>query len=247
MFFPVSDAASVAGQWLAAGVLTMADLFGIPWQLLAVSVIYTVIYTTANVGHGVLWLCVRLRAAAAGCEWSASSGSAFCRRGGRGCGGTTCRHFSPHSASPPPAAAAAGGAGAPAGDGAAAAAGGAAAAGAEQQQQQQDQEQQQQQQQQVALVLGGGLVLGVAATPAELRAAATAEGAATGDRSRWRWCSAPPPPPSGASATEVGATRAAAGERRRRGRRGGRRARRRGRAQQVAPTLSAATAADIVL
>ena len=55
MFFPVSDAASVAGQWLAAGVLTMADLFGIPWQLLAVSVIYTVIYTTANVGHGVLW------------------------------------------------------------------------------------------------------------------------------------------------------------------------------------------------
>ena len=107
MFFPVSDAASVAGQWLAAGVLTMADLFGIPWQLLAVSVIYTVIYTTANVGHGVLWLCVRLRAAAAGCEWSASSGSAFCRRGGRGCGGTTCRHFSPHSASPPPAAAAA--------------------------------------------------------------------------------------------------------------------------------------------
>ena len=128
MFFPVSDAASVAGQWLAAGVLTMADLFGIPWQLLAVSVIYTVIYTTANVGHGVLWLCVRLRAAAAGCEWSASSGSAFCRRGGRGCGGTTCRHFSPHPASPPPAAAAAGGAGAPAGDGAAAAAGGAAAA-----------------------------------------------------------------------------------------------------------------------
>ena len=97
MFFPVSDAASVAGQWLAAGVLTMADLFGIPWQLLAVSVIYTVIYTTANVGHGVLWLCVRLRAAAAGCEWSASSGSAFCRRGGRGCGGTTCRHFSPHA------------------------------------------------------------------------------------------------------------------------------------------------------
>ena len=81
MFFPVSDAASVAGQWLAAGVLTMADVFGIPWQLLAVSVIYTVIYTTANVGHGVLWLCVRLRAAAAGCEWSASSGSAFCRRG----------------------------------------------------------------------------------------------------------------------------------------------------------------------
>ena len=75
MFFPVSDAASVAGQWLAAGVLTMADVFGIPWQLLAVSVIYTVIYTTANVGHGVLWLCVRLRAAAAGCEWSASSGS----------------------------------------------------------------------------------------------------------------------------------------------------------------------------
>ena len=214
MFFPVSDAASVAGQWLAAGVLTMADLFGIPWQLLAVSVIYTVIYTTANVGHGVLWLCVRLRAAAAGCEWSASSGSAFCRRGGRGCGGTTCRHFSPHSASPPPAAAAAGGAGAPAGDGAAAAAGGAAAAAAERQQQQQDQEQQQQQQQ-VALVLGGGLVLGVAATPAELRAAATAEGAATGEHSRWSWCAALPPPPSGASATEVGATRAAAGERRR--------------------------------
>ena len=65
--------------------------------------VISVIYTTANVGHGVLWLCVRLRAAAAGCEWSASSGSAFCRRGGRGCGGTTCRHLSPHSASPPPA------------------------------------------------------------------------------------------------------------------------------------------------
>ena len=41
MFFPVSDAASVAGQWLAAGVMTMADVFGIPWQLLAVPVIYT--------------------------------------------------------------------------------------------------------------------------------------------------------------------------------------------------------------
>ena len=215
MFFPVSDAASVAGQWLAAGVLTMADVFGIPWQLLAVSVIYTVIYTTANVGHGVLWLCVRLRAAAAGCEWSASSGSAFCRRGGRGCGGTTCRHFSPHSASPPPAAAAAVGAGAPAGDGAAAAAGGAAAAAAAERQQQQQDQEQQQQQQQVALVLGGGLVLGVAATPAELRAAATAEGAATGEHSRWSWCAALPPPPSGASATEAGATRAAAGERRR--------------------------------
>ena len=74
MFFPVSDAASVAGQWLAAGVLTMADVFGMPLAVLAVSVI-SVIYTTANVGHGVLWLCVRLRAAAAGCEWSASSGS----------------------------------------------------------------------------------------------------------------------------------------------------------------------------
>ena len=74
-------------QWLAAGVLRMADVFSIPRQLLAVSVICTVIYTTANVGHGVLWLCVRLWAATAGYEWSASSGSAFCRRGGRGCGG----------------------------------------------------------------------------------------------------------------------------------------------------------------
>ena len=55
MFFPVSDAASVAGQWLAAGVLTMADVFGMPLAVLAVSVI-SVIYTTANVGHGVLWL-----------------------------------------------------------------------------------------------------------------------------------------------------------------------------------------------
>ena len=56
----------------------------------------------------------------------------------------------------------------------------------------------------------GALELGVAATPAELRAAAAAEGAATGEHSRWSWCSALPPPPSGASATEVGDTRAAA-------------------------------------
>ena len=51
MFFPVSDAASVAGQWLAAGVLTMADVFGMPLAVLAVSVI-SVIYTTAAMGCG---------------------------------------------------------------------------------------------------------------------------------------------------------------------------------------------------
>ena len=96
MFFLV--AASVAVQWLAAGVLTMGDaeiVEAIPWQLRAVVLITSTVTVCDGVGHGVLWLCVRLRAAAAGCEWSASSGSAFCRRGGRGCGGTTCRHFSP--------------------------------------------------------------------------------------------------------------------------------------------------------
>ena len=190
MFFPVSDAASVAGQWLAAGVLTMADVFGMPLAVLAVSVI-SVIYTTANVGHGVLWLCVRLRAAAAGCEWSASSGSAFCRGGGEGVEALRAATLAriPHR------------------------------------------RRRRQQQQQVALVLGGGPVLGIAATPAELRAAATAEGAATGEHSRWSWCAALPhrrrvararprrapralPRASAAgAAAEAGVERAAAGER----------------------------------
>ena len=52
----------------------------IPWQLRAVVLITSTVTVCDGVGHGVLWLCVRLRAAAAGCEWSASSGSAFCRR-----------------------------------------------------------------------------------------------------------------------------------------------------------------------